>query len=69
MAFIGGTRSAEVKQVGLRGTEQVVQGRLQWIEGGHLFPFEKPVETVQAVLAWLQRFEQEACSPHQARAA
>jgi pimeloyl-ACP methyl ester carboxylesterase len=69
VAFVGGTRSAEVKQVGLRGTEQIVHGRLQWIEGGHLFPFEKPDETVRAVLSWLRRFEDEAASRTEARAA
>ncbi|MFN3417205.1 MAG: alpha/beta fold hydrolase [Caldimonas sp.] len=69
VAFVGGTRSVEVKQVGLRGTEQVVQGRLQWIEGSHLFPFEKPEEAARAVLQWLQRFEHDACGPAEARAA
>jgi pimeloyl-ACP methyl ester carboxylesterase len=52
-AFIGGTRSAEVRQVGLEATRRLTHGRMTWIEGGHLFPFEKPEETAAAVLEWL----------------
>ncbi|WP_395142049.1 alpha/beta fold hydrolase [Schlegelella aquatica] len=59
VAFIGGTRSVEVRQVGLRATEQITHGRISWIEGSHLYPFEKPFETVHAVTEWLERFERE----------
>ena len=31
-------------------------GRIGWIEGTHLFPFERPGETAAAVLAWLRAF-------------
>ncbi|MBN4658729.1 alpha/beta hydrolase, partial [Escherichia coli] len=62
-AFIGGTRSVEVRQVGLRATEQITHGRISWIEGSHLYPFEKPFETVQAVTEWLERFEREPARP------
>ena len=48
--FIGGTRSAEVRQVGLEMTRAVTQGRIGWIEGGHLFPMERPTQTALAVL-------------------
>ena len=47
--FIGGTRSAEVRQVGLEMTRAVTRGSIGWIEGGHLFPMERPEETAQAV--------------------
>jgi len=53
VAFIGGTRSTEVRQVGLAGTKALTRGRLSWIEGTHLFPMEKPAETAAAVLATL----------------
>lgn len=59
VAFIGGTQSREVKQVGLRATQQVTQGRISWIDGSHLYPFEKPAETVDAVVGWLKSFELE----------
>ncbi|WP_119155734.1 alpha/beta fold hydrolase [Caldimonas tepidiphila] len=58
VAFVGGTSSVEVRQVGMRATGEITRGRVSWIEGGHLFPFERPQETAQAVLGWLQAFEQ-----------
>ncbi|MCM5680269.1 alpha/beta hydrolase [Schlegelella sp. S2-27] len=70
VAFVGGTRSVEVRQVGMRATQQVTQGRISWIEGGHLYPFEQPLETVDAVVGWLRAFEtaQGPDSPAAARA-
>lgn len=59
VAFVGGTQSVEVRQVGLRATRQVTQGRISWIEGGHLYPFERPLETVDTVVGWLRAFEME----------
>lgn len=57
VAFIAGTRSREVRQVGLAATERLCQGRIGWIEGSHLFPFEQPEETAAAVLEWLRRLD------------
>lgn len=56
-AYIGGTRSREVRQVGLRGVRQVFGPHLSWIEGSHLYPFEQPQLTSSVVLQWLTRFE------------
>ncbi len=56
VAFIGGTESAEVRQVGLKLTRQVTADRLSWIQGSHLFPFEQPAETAAKVLDWLREF-------------
>jgi pimeloyl-ACP methyl ester carboxylesterase len=53
VAFIGGTRSAEVRQVGLAATKALTRGRMSWIEGTHLFPMEKPAEAAAAVLSVL----------------
>jgi pimeloyl-ACP methyl ester carboxylesterase len=57
VAFIAGTRSREVRQAGLAATQRITRGRISWIEGTHLFPFEKPQETVQEVLDWMERLE------------
>lgn len=54
VSFIGGTQSTELRQVGLAGTKAVTRGRIEWIEGPHLFPMERPVETAQAVLRAIQ---------------
>jgi pimeloyl-ACP methyl ester carboxylesterase len=53
VAFLGGTRSAEVRQVGLAETRAVTRGRIEWVDGTHLFPMEQPLLTAQAVLRLL----------------
>jgi pimeloyl-ACP methyl ester carboxylesterase len=50
VAFIGGTRSVELRQVGLALTRAVTRGRILWAEGTHLFPMEHPDATADAVL-------------------
>jgi len=45
--FIGGRHSAEVRRIGL----SAMRGRflLKRLEGSHMFPFEHPLETAQAI--------------------
>ena len=50
VSFIGGSRSAEVRQVGMAVTRAVTQGRVDWLDGTHLFPMEQPDLAAQAVL-------------------
>jgi pimeloyl-ACP methyl ester carboxylesterase len=57
MAFVGGTQSVETRQAGLRTTERLTNGRVSWVEGSHLFPFEQPQLAAQRVLAWLEVFD------------
>jgi len=58
-AFIGGTRSLELKQIGLSMTRKVVgrdrPERLRMVEGSHLFPMERPQETAAAIEAMIAR--------------
>jgi len=58
VAFIGGTESLEMKQVGMAMTHKVVGAdhpdRLRMIEGSHLFPMERPQETAAAIEAMLK---------------
>jgi pimeloyl-ACP methyl ester carboxylesterase len=58
VAFIGGTESAEMKQVGMAMTHKLVGSdhpdRLRMIEGSHLFPMEKPHDTAVAIDASLK---------------
>ena len=60
--FIGGTRSTEMKQVGMSMTRRIVgrehPGRLRMIEGSHLFPMERPLETAAAIEEMLRGFEE-----------
>ena len=53
VAFIGGTHSVEMKQVGMAMTERITRGRIMMLEGSHLFPMEKPLATAAAIEAAL----------------
>ena len=53
-AFVRGTESNEIRQVGMRATERLAQGRVVAIEGSHLFPLERPAETAAAVLKLIE---------------
>ncbi len=53
VSFLGGTQSVEVRQVGLAATRAVTQGRIEWLEGSHLFPMEHPKAAAKAVLRLL----------------
>ncbi|WP_114973990.1 alpha/beta fold hydrolase [Rhodoferax ferrireducens] len=52
-AFLGGTQSVEMKQVGMGMTEKVTKGRIMMLEGSHLFPMERPIATAAALEAAL----------------
>ena len=53
VGFVGGTRSLEMKQVGMSMTLRLVgkahPERLKIVDGSHLFPMERPLETVAAI--------------------
>jgi hypothetical protein len=57
VAFIGGTASQEMKQVGMAMTRKVIGAdhteRIALIDGTHLFPMEKPQETAAGIEAML----------------
>ena len=53
LAFVRGTESAEVKQVGMSATMRLAHGRVSSIAGSHLFPLERPLETAAEVARWI----------------
>lgn len=53
VGFIYGTRSDEIRQVGMAGTRSLVGPHLRSIDGGHLFPMEQPEATSRALLGLL----------------
>ncbi|MDD2878835.1 MAG: alpha/beta hydrolase [Rhodoferax sp.] len=53
VAFMGGTHSAEIRQVGMALTQRITQGRIMMLDGSHLFPMEKPLVTAAAIEAAL----------------
>ena len=56
VAFVGGTHSREMRQVGMDFTAQVAKGRVMMLDGSHLFPMEKPLATAAAIEAALRNF-------------
>jgi pimeloyl-ACP methyl ester carboxylesterase len=62
VSFIGGTRSAEVRQCGLAATKALVHERMSWVEGTHLFPMERPREAALAAISALSRISEESGS-------
>ncbi len=52
-AFIGGTHSVEIKQVGMAMTQKITKGRVMMLDGSHLFPMERPAVTAAAMEAAL----------------
>ena len=52
-AFIGATRSLEMRQVGLALTERITHGRVSLVDGSHLFPMERPEVAAAALEASL----------------
>lgn len=59
VGFIAGTQSKEIRQVGLDATARAAHGRIEWIEGSHLFPMERPIETARVLLGMLRRLREE----------
>ncbi|MFG6448281.1 alpha/beta fold hydrolase [Roseateles sp. BYS180W] len=57
IAFIAATHSTEMRMTGERTVRALAHQRLQWFEGSHLFPFERPEECARAVLEQLQQLQ------------
>jgi surfactin synthase thioesterase subunit len=57
ISFIAGTKSKEMRQVGMAATQRLAGERLEWIEGSHLYPMERPIETARAVQRMLYAME------------
>ncbi|OGB33870.1 MAG: alpha/beta hydrolase [Burkholderiales bacterium RIFCSPLOWO2_12_FULL_61_40] len=57
VTFIGGSQSAEMKQVGMAMTDRFTKGRTMMLDGSHLFPMEKPLATAAAIEAALRNLE------------
>jgi pimeloyl-ACP methyl ester carboxylesterase len=61
VAFVGGSHSEEMRQVGMTMTRKVVgphPERLRLIEGSHLFPMERPQDTAQTVAELIEALAQ-----------
>ena len=64
MAFVRGTASQEIRQVGMRATTRLAKGNINSIEGSHLFPLERPADTAAAVLKLIDSMGREGQTRH-----
>lgn len=63
VAFIGGTHSAEMRQIGMALTDKITKGRTMMLDGSHLFPMEKPLATAAAIEAALRNISAPVVAP------
>ncbi|WP_298293352.1 alpha/beta hydrolase [Thiomonas sp.] len=49
VSLIAGRQSREIRLAGLHASKRLTQGRLYWIDGTHLFPFESPQHTAELI--------------------
>ena len=54
MGFIAGTQSVEMRQGGSEAARRLAGAHYHHIEGGHLYPMERPQETAELVLRLLR---------------
>ncbi|MCS6766866.1 MAG: hypothetical protein MO847_10930, partial [Candidatus Protistobacter heckmanni] len=62
-AFIAGTRSRETRLVGLAATRRLVGPRLRAVDGSHLYPMEKPLETAELIRESIREIMDEMREP------
>jgi pimeloyl-ACP methyl ester carboxylesterase len=55
VGFIAGTESEELRQAGLDATRKLVGRNLVMVEGGHLYPMEKPALTARLTHEMIER--------------
>ena len=63
LAFVQGSASQEVRRAGASTTHRLAQGRIERIEGSHLFPMERPLETAATVLKLIETMRMDAGTP------
>ncbi|MBV8501215.1 MAG: alpha/beta hydrolase [Paucibacter sp.] len=62
IGFIAGTQSEELRQAGVHASRRLARKHFLWMEGSHLFPFERPDDTAAAVLQLLEALAVESAS-------
>lgn len=62
VAFIAGTQSEELRAAGVQASKALARKHFLWMEGTHLFPFERPDDTAAAVLQMLEALKADTAS-------
>ncbi len=53
IGFVAGTQSEELRQAGAAASKALARQHFRWMEGSHLYPFERPDDTAALVLQML----------------
>lgn len=59
IAFVAGTQSEELRQAGAAASKALARQHFRWMEGSHLYPFERPDDTAALVLQMLDELRAE----------
>ena len=60
VAFVAGTQSEESRAAGLTASKALARRHFVWMEGSHLFPFERPDDTAALALRLMSELQAEA---------
>jgi len=63
VAFVAGTQSDELRHAGAEASKRLAGPNFHWMEGSHLYPFERPDDTAALVLQLLETLEAQAQRP------
>lgn len=67
-AFVGGTQSLELRQGGTSAAHALAKQNFVWMEGTHLYPFERPEDTAALVLNLMEILQRDAPAESSAKA-
>ena len=56
VCWVGGLQSEEIRQSGLEAIRRLTQGRMAFLPGGHLLPFERPLATARLISGMIQGY-------------
>jgi pimeloyl-ACP methyl ester carboxylesterase len=59
VGFVAGTQSEELRQAGVAASKALAGRHFHWMEGSHLYPFERPDDTAALVLKLLDALRAE----------
>ena len=56
VGFVAGTQSEELRQAGAAASKALARRHFTWMEGTHLYPFERPDDTAAVALQMFEAF-------------
>ncbi|MDY0745789.1 alpha/beta hydrolase [Paucibacter sp. R3-3] len=60
VGFVAGTQSEELRQAGAAASKALARRHFAWMEGTHLYPFERPDDTAALALQMFEAFQVES---------